>query len=220
MLNKLSNRNLTNSKIGCLVFGNEFGQVTSANVVDGAVGLEETHWYVAVVNNNSERSIAEKLMDKRLEDAYECYVPIQREERVWKNGRKKVVDRVLLPAMLFVKCTEKKRRKALDLGFVKKFMLDHTKGCDGHFPVAIIPDRQMQQFKDLLSKATAPVTVENVHFRLGDAVRITLGALAGIEGNIIVEPQGTFLVIAIDSLGFAKVQINQNEVEKITGFSK
>lgn len=77
-------------------------EVASADVVDGAVGVEEKHWYVAVVNNNSERSVAERLMDARMGDAYECYVPTQREKRVWRNGRKKDVDRVLLPAMLFV----------------------------------------------------------------------------------------------------------------------
>ena len=66
------------------------------DVVDGAVGVEETHWYVAIVNNNSERSVAERLKDRGMEGAYESYVPIQREKRVWKNGRKKEIDRVLL----------------------------------------------------------------------------------------------------------------------------
>ncbi|MCQ2306690.1 MAG: UpxY family transcription antiterminator [Bacteroidales bacterium] len=193
----------------------EVDEVASADVVDGAVGVEETHWYVAVVNNNSERSVAERLMDARMGDAYECYVPTQREKRVWRNGRKKDVDRVLLPAVLFMKCTEKKRKEAVNFGYVKKFMSDHTKGRAGSYPVAIIPDKQMQRFKEMLSKATTPVTIENVRFRLGDAVRVTTGTLAGIEGNIIVDPQGTYIVIAIDSLGFAKVRINQSEVEKI-----
>lgn len=190
-------------------------EVASADVVDGAVGVEEKHWYVAVVNNNSERSVAERLMDARMGDAYECYVPTQREKRVWRNGRKKDVDRVLLPAMLFMKCTEKKRKEAVNFGYVKNFMSDHTKGRAGSYPVAIIPDKQMQRFKEMLSKATTPVTIENVRFRLGDAVRVTTGTLAGIEGNIVVDPQGTYIVIVIDSLGFAKVRIDQSEVEKI-----
>lgn len=190
-------------------------KVTSADVVDGAVGVEETHWFVAVVNNNSERSVAERLMDSRMGDAYECYVPTQREKRVWKNGRKKEIDRVLLSAMVFVKCTEKKREEAMNLGYVKSFMRDHTKGSKGRYPVAIIPDNQIQRLKDMLAKATSPVTIENVNFRFGDSVKVVSGALAGIEGRIIVVPEGTYLVIAIDSLGCAKVQINQSEVEKI-----
>lgn len=189
--------------------------ITPANVVDGAVGVEDLHWYVAVVNNNSERSMAGKLTDERMGGAYECYVPSQKEKRVWKNGRKKEVDRVLLPAMLFVKCTEKKRIEAQYLGYVKNFLKDHTKGKNGRYPVAVIPDDQIRQLKMMLAKSTAPVTIENVHFRLGDFVRVTSGPLTGVEGNIVVEPKGTYLVIAIDTLGYAKVQINQREVEKI-----
>ena len=190
-------------------------RVTSANVVDGAVGVEETHWYVAIVNNNSERSVAERLKDRGMEGAYESYVPIQREKRVWKNGRKKEIDRVLLSAMVFVKCTEKKREEAVKLGYVKSFMRDYAKGNQGHFPYAIIPDNQIQRLKDMLAKAITPVAIENVHFRLGDSVRVVSGALEGIEGNIVVAPNGTYLVIAVDTLGYAKVQINRSEVEKI-----
>lgn len=190
--------------------------ITPANVVDGAVGVEDLHWYVAVVNNNSERSMAGKLTDERMGGAYECYVPSQKEKRVWKNGRKKEVDRVLLPAMLFVKCTEKKRIEAQYLGYVKNFLKDHTKGKNGRYPVAVIPDDQIRQLKMMLSKSTAPVTIENVYFRLGDFVRVTSGPLTGVEGNIVVEPKGFYLVIAIDSLGYAKVQINQSEVERLT----
>lgn len=45
--------------------------------------------------------------------------------------------------------------------------------------------------------------------------RSTPEMLSGIEGNVIVELDGTYLAITIDTLGYAKVQINQNEVEKI-----
>lgn len=189
--------------------------ITPANVVDGAVGVEDLHWYVAVVNNNSERSMAGKLTDERMGGAYECYVPSQKEKRVWKNGRKKEVDRVLLPAMLFVKCTEKKRNEAKYLGYVKNFLVDFAKGSKGRHPVAVIPDAQIQQLKIMLEKSVTPVTIEDIHFRFGDAVKVTSGPLKGVEGNIVVEPKGSYLVIAIDSLGYAKVQINQKEVEKI-----
>ena len=63
-------------------------KVTSADVVDGAVGVEKERWFVAVVNNNAERSTASKLSEEKWKNAYECYVPVQHEERIWKNGRK------------------------------------------------------------------------------------------------------------------------------------
>ncbi len=51
--------------------------------VGDAVGVKPRNWYIAIVNNNSEKVYAEKL--KKL--GFESYVPTQREERHWHNGR-------------------------------------------------------------------------------------------------------------------------------------
>lgn len=190
--------------------------VTPTNVVDGAVGVEKTYWYVAIVNNNSERSIASKLSEDRWKNAYECYVPVQHEERVWKNGRKNKIDRVLLPAMLFLKCTEKDRKEILQYGYIKNFLKDYTKGSKGSYPIAIIPEVQMNELKEMVDKANSPVTIVSGNFHLGDKVQVVAGALTGLEGKILVEPKGTYLVIEINSIGYAMVQVNQNEVKNIT----
>ena len=190
--------------------------VTPTNVVDGAVGVKKTYWYVAIVNNNSERSIASKLSGDKWKNAYECYVPVQHEERVWKNGRKNKIDRVLLPAMLFLKCTEKDRKEILQYGYIKNFLKDYTKGSKGSYPIAIIPEVQMNELKEMVDKANSPVTIVSGNFHLGDKVQVVAGALTGLEGKILVEPKGTYLVIEINSIGYAMVQVNQNEVKNIT----
>lgn len=190
--------------------------VTPTNVVDGAVGVEKTYWYVAIVNNNSERSIASKLSEDRWKNAYECYVPVQHEERIWKNGRKNKIDRVLLPAMLFVKCTEKARNGIMQNGYVKNFLKDYTKGSRGSYPIAIVPEDQMKKLKEMVDKANSPVSIVSGHFHLGDQVQVIAGPLKGFKGKILVEPQGTYLVVEIHSIGYAMVQINKNEVENIT----
>lgn len=190
--------------------------VTPTNVVDGAVGVKKTYWYVAIVNNNSERSIASKLSGDKWKNAYECYVPVQHEERVWKNGRKNKIDRVLLPAMLFLKCTEKDRKEILQYGYIKNFLKDYTKGSKGSYPIAIIPEVQMNELKEMVDKANSPVTIVSGNFHLGDKVQVVAGALTGLEGKILVEPKGTYLVVEINSIGYAMVQVNQNEVKNIT----
>ena len=190
--------------------------VTPTNVVDGAVGVKKTYWYVAIVNNNSERSIASKLSGDKWKNAYECYVPVQHEERVWKNGRKNKIDRVLLPAMLFLKCTEKDRKEILQYGYIKNFLKDYRKGSKGSYPIAIIPEVQMNELKEMVDKANSPVTIVSGNFHLGDKVQVVAGALTGLEGKILVEPKGTYLVVEINSIGYAMVQVNQNEVKNIT----
>lgn len=37
---------------------------------------------------------------------YDTYVPTQKELRRWKNGRRKIIDRIVIPAAVFVRCTE------------------------------------------------------------------------------------------------------------------
>lgn len=69
--------------------------------VDDAVGVEKANWYVAIVNNRSEKVTAEKLSN----EGYEAYVASQEEYRLWRNGKKKKIDRVVIPSMVFLHCT-------------------------------------------------------------------------------------------------------------------
>ena len=53
--------------------------------VDGAVGVPEAKWFVAIVNSRHEKSVAEKLENL----GYNTYVATQKELHIWKNGRRK-----------------------------------------------------------------------------------------------------------------------------------
>ena len=77
---------------------------TTVQKTDDAVGIfrndqEKKHWYVAVVNNRSEKACQDRLR-KRLknetdsEKAYEVYVPIQQEMSIRHDGKRKKVDRI------------------------------------------------------------------------------------------------------------------------------
>ena len=195
---------------------NQMNLVTPVtDVVDGAVGVEKRHWFLAIVNNHSERKTAERLQDKSMNCAYECYVPTQKKERIWKNGRKNTIDEILLPTMIFIRCTKAKQKEAKQNHYVFHFLKDHASKNKGYFDAAIIPDDQVERFRNMLENSNKPVSVENSHFKLGDKVKVRTGSLTGLEGNIIQEPNATYLVIRIDTLGYAKVQIDPNEVELI-----
>lgn len=197
---------------------NQINPVTPVtDVVDGAVGLEKRHWFVAIVNNHSERKTAENLQKSWAEGAYECYVPTPKKTRVWKNGRKNIVNEILLPAMIFIRCTKEKQKVALRQHYVYGF-LKPSKEKKSYYDAAIIPDEQIKEFREMLEKAEKadkPVTIETGYFKLGDTVRVENGVLAGQKGNIIVDPHGCYLVISLNILGYAKVQIDPNEVEKM-----
>ena len=189
---------------------------TTTQKVDDAVGvpnIEKKEWFVAIVNNRSEKKYAQVLQN----EGYEVFVPIQSEERIWRNGTVKIVDRVLIAAMIFVYCTESERKIIVNMPFVKRFMVDQSqKDKNGRHPIAKIPENQIDTFRELLEKADAPITIEMLPLHIGDRVKVVRGKLIGIEGKILQQKCGeTFLIVEISLLGCAKLEISMTDVEKI-----
>jgi len=187
---------------------------TTTTKVDDAVGVHLKNWFVAIVNNKAERQCSTKL--EKL--GYECYVPIQEELHKWKTGAKRIVNRVIFPAMVFIHCTENERRHIVNLAYIKRFMPNRTSAKDkfGKHKVAIIPDVQIQQLKFILGHANAPVDFIDQKLRLGDKVRIVRGGLTGVEGYIIADGNDTFFAVCVDFLGMAKVKVNKMDVEGLS----
>ncbi len=182
--------------------------------VDDAVGVSDRKWYVAIVGNNREKSAAEKLEAL----GFESFVASQEELRVWKNGRRKTVDRVLISAIVFVRCTESERRRiVVNLPYINRFMTDRAAKSDASLnrPLAVVPDSQMAALRFMLGRSDSPVTFTGEYVK-GRKVKVIRGNLRGLEGEIIALPDGSSeLVILIDALGCAKVHINPIDVEHI-----
>lgn len=187
---------------------------TATHVVDDAVGVEKSYWFVAIVNHNAEKSAAEKLEKLKINH----YLPTQTEIRVWKNGRKSKVDRVVIPSTIFIYCTEQQRKEIVGLPFINRFMTNKagiTKS-EYHKPLAIIPDRQIQQLKFMLCQSDMPVTVSAKSLNRGDLVRIVRGNLAGLEGEVMdLSKDKTELIVALDFFGCARLTTDTINIEVI-----
>lgn len=198
----------------------------STNVADGAVGVsaapaaesENKHWYIAVVGNRTERLCARRLADK----GFESYVASQWEIRHWANGRKKRVERLVLRARVFVRATEKDRLAIVArLPYIYRFVTDPSRrpSPDAWAPVAVIPDRELALFRQMLGQEEYPVTLEesHVHYDIGDRVRVKSGKLAGLEGvvNLQDKAESSRLHVSLDLLGCAIVEIDKHFLEKI-----
>lgn len=181
--------------------------------VGEAVGVLPCQWYVAIVRNNTEKQCACKLQKM----GYECYVPTQTETHQWRNGTRNVVERIVLPSMVFVHITEQQRRTlVVGMPFVKRFLTDRGRKADryGKHPVAVIPDEQIRRFMFILENSDSPVVFETAHIRLGDRVRIVRGGLMGMEGNVVRdEDNTTYFTINIAILGVAKVMVKREDLE-------
>lgn len=202
------------------VFSNMSADIVSDSVatvlpgVGGAVGVEKIHWFVAIVKHNTEKAAAEKLGKA----GYSCYVPVQEEMRVWKNGRHATVERVVIPAIIFVNCSEEVRKEIVRLPFISRFMTDKagTPTATGHKPFAIIPDMQIDRLKFMLGNSDTPVTFSSAPYRRGDMVRVIRGRLLGLVGEIQhIDDRHSELTVRLDCLGNARLAIETINVEPV-----
>lgn len=176
------------------------GKASVANVAGDAVGLPV--WYVAVVNNNTEKSVAARLESL----GYESFVAKQEVLRVWRNGRKAKVDRILIPTMVFVRCTEADRQQIVRLPYVNRFLSDKARASQGRVsPPAVIPEREIVTLRFMLGQSDHSVDMIQRSYSAGDRVRVIRGALQGLEGEVI---DGGSMIVRLDILGTAKVTID------------
>lgn len=181
--------------------------------VDDAVGVPEVKWFVAIVNSRHEKSVADRLKATGIE----TYVATQKEMRVWSNGRRKIINRVVIPSMVFVKCSETERRKIVCLPYVNRFLVNRSANSGGlNNPVAVIGDVEIEKLKFMLGQSDCLIEFVPTEFRVHDNVRVIRGCLRGLEGEIRENSDGTHtLVVSLSLLGGATVHIQPQDVEKI-----
>lgn len=188
--------------------------VTVPSGVGSAVGVAKSNWFVAVVKNNTEKAVLERM----LKLGYECYVPIQKEIRIWRNGKRAIVDRVVIPSLVFIHCTEAVRRDVVSLPFIIRFLTNRAGSSPEGLnkPLAIIPDGQIRTLQFMVGNSDTPVTFTPCIYRQGDKIRVIRGNLKGLEGEVqIVDDRHSELSVVIGLLGSAKLTIDTVDVELI-----
>lgn len=192
----------------------------SVNDTADAVGLHvlaEKHWYIAVVKHGNEKVCGRNLTDL----GYENYVPLQRELRQYANGRKKWIERLVLPSRVFVRATEDDRLKNVaTLPVVNRFMVDPSRRetLGARASAAIVPDKEMEMFRLMLEQDELPVTINEtgVSYASGDHVRVAVGKLAGLEGIVMrTVDDKKRLYVSLDILGAASVEVDSSWLELI-----
>lgn len=167
-------------------------------------------WYVAIVNHNTEKKVAERLSTA----GREVWVASQQVRRIWKNGRKAMVDRIVIPSKVFVKCTESERRELVKLPYINRFLSDRAlSGVSGTARLAIIPQDQIDRLRFMLGQSDIPVEISAAPYKPGDRITVIRGSLKGLQGEIVRVSEGkTELAVQIDMLGCARVTIDSVDV--------
>lgn len=193
----------------------EVSAVDVNNVTDISAEQNNRKWFVAIVKNNTEKVVAQRLADL----GYEIYLPSQVTYRVWKNGRKAKVDRVVIRAVVFIHCTEQERKEVLTFPYVYRFMVDAARSRreGGSHALAVVSDFEISRLKFLLEQSDIPVEISSRCYKKGDHVRVIRGGLKDLEGEVVdTNDSKSELVVALDILGCAKLLIDTVNLEVIT----
>ena len=166
---------------------------------------EERKWYVAYVRLFHERKTAEKLAAMGIES----FVPVREEIHQWSQRKKKVM-RVLIPQMIFIHATPKERLEALTLASISHYMV-----LRGEHTPAVIPDRQMQQFMFMVDYSEESIEMYNSPLQPGQSIKVIKGPLAGIEGELMEIEGKSKVIVRLDLLGCAGVDMPIGFVEAI-----
>lgn len=186
----------------------------ATDVADNAGGVPKRQWYIAIVKHNWEKKFSQLLDRENIEN----YLPTQEEIRVWKNGRKSKVDRIVIPSVVFTRCTEQTRRGILKLPYICRFMTDTAgKTADSAVrSIATVSDNEINRLKFMLGQSDIPVTVSGRSFSKGDKVRVIRGSLKGITGEVTeMKSPKCELIVDLNLLGSARLMIDSINIELV-----
>lgn len=162
-------------------------------------------WLAAYVRLHHEK----KTRDRLTAMGIECFLPIQEEIHQWSDRRKKV-ERVVIPMMIFVRVSLEERALPLSLSAVSRYLV-----LRGESTPAIIPDKQMEKFKFMLDYSETAVELSTTPLAPGETVEVIKGPLKGLKGELVTINGKSKVAIRLDMLGCAQVDMPVGFVERM-----
>lgn len=163
------------------------------------------NWLVAYVRLHHEKKTRIHLQAMGIEH----FLPIQEEIHQWSDRRKKV-ERIVLPMMIFVRVSPEERPLPLSLASVSRYLV-----LRGESTPALIPDAQMEKFRFMLNNSEEAVELYTSPLALGEWVKIIKGPLTGLEGELVTIGGKSKMIVRLEALGCAQVDMPSSYVEKI-----
>lgn len=167
--------------------------------------MTKKRWLAAYVKMHHEKRVRDRLTAMGIEN----FLPVQEEVRQWSD-RKKKVERVLIPMMIFVYVDTDEQRAVITHPSVLRYLTLRGE----HTPTSI-PTKQMEHFRFMLDHSESAICFSAGDLQPGERVRVIKGSLAGLEGELITIEGKSKIAIRILQLGCAEVEVNASMVEKI-----
>lgn len=160
--------------------------------------VTDGRWFAARVRSGHELKMRERLDSLCVRN----YIPSKMVTRV--RGHKNCkVEAPVIPNLIFLFCT---KTKALSLangyGLPLKYLIDHSTRT-----LLEVPSKQLEDFIRVMEEDPSTLCPSDQVFKPGQKVRVIAGNLAGVEGEVEMLPNRTFLIISVCGLLRARIQI-------------
>lgn len=163
-----------------------------------------SRWYVGCVRSCQEKKVAQSLA--RL--GVEYYLPVRRELHRWSD-RRKVVECLLIPRFIFIRCPDRQRPAILSAEpRIWRFLASDGKP-------EVVRDSEMETFRRMVEDGGDSVQVKREAPAPGDRVRVMSGPLAGMECELVSVAGGRCLAVRLGALGTAMMDLDILTVQKI-----
>ena len=124
------------------------------------------------------------------------------------SDRKKKIERVVIPMIVFIHAEESDLKNLAYHSFIYKLVT-----LPGQKAPTIIPDKQIENLRFMLKQTETPVEMKERVFKTGDHIRIVRGPLKDLEGELcMVESDKPMVAVLIDCLGYACVSIDKSDL--------
>ena len=163
-------------------------------------------WFAARVRSGHELVMRARLTELGVRN----YIPSREVTRVRGHKRCKV-EAPVIPNLIFIFC-EKPKAFALANGYGLpiKYLIDHSTRT-----LLEVPTKQLEDFIRVREEDPSTLCPPDQVFQPGQKVRVIAGNLAGVEGEVEMLPNRTFLVISVCGLLRARIQIPRAYVKAL-----
>jgi transcription antitermination factor NusG len=168
-------------------------------MVANAATTPSEKWYVARARHFRQEI---KIRDWLTARGIEAFVPTTCSESRSAGG-KRTVEKPVAPNLVFVR-TDKETACSFvaEMGLPMQYIID----CATH-KMMVVPDKEMEDFRRVFDLSTDRGGLLGQPLHLGDRVRITRGALRGVEGFVLELMGKTYVAVGLAGTVWAKAQV-------------
>lgn len=165
---------------------------------------QRSYWFVAKTRHGAELGVRKRLTELGVEN----FVPTRRRRASRGKG---MVEEPLLTSFVFLRAC---RQEALNLIHCCGVKADLVNDCATH-QLMFVSDKCMEDFRRVLEASIEEGGLVDQPLSIGERVRVTQGALKGVEGNVLELQGRIYVVVGLLNCLFARARVPRAWLERV-----